>query len=106
MDRMHGWTVSTKPGIIGLVLSALLTLAAYRIVTYYHLTNMALVYTVFSLGIIQALLQFVFFMNLGLEDRPYWQMITFLFTALIIIIVVGGTMWIMSNLNYNLMPSP
>lgn len=104
MDKKHGWMLSLKPLHIGLVLSALLTLASYRIVTYYHLTHIGLVYTVFTFGVIQALLQLIFFMDLGLEDRPYWNMITFLFTVLIAIIVVGGTLWIMSNLNYNLMP--
>ena len=105
MDKLHGWSASLKPIWIGLILSLVLLLAAYRIVTYYHLTSIGIVYTVFALGIIQALIQLVFFMHLGLEDKPYWHMITFLFTALIVIIVVGGTIWIMSNLNYNLMPN-
>ncbi|OGN55477.1 MAG: hypothetical protein A3D96_00770 [Chlamydiae bacterium RIFCSPHIGHO2_12_FULL_44_59] len=104
MDKFHGWTVSTKPLHIGLILSVILILASYRIVTYYHLTNVGLIMGVFALGIVQALLQLVFFMHLGLENRPYWYMITFLFTALIVLIVVGGTIWIMSNLNYHLMP--
>lgn len=104
MDQLRGWNVSLKPIVIGLILSALLTLASYRIVTYYHLTSMGLVYTVFVLGIIQALVQLVFFLHLGLEEKPYWHMITFIFTALIAIIIVGGTLWIMSNLSYNLMP--
>ena len=104
MDKLHGWSASLKPIWIGLVLSIILVLASYRIVTYYHLTSMELVYTVFGLGILQALLQLVFFMHLGLEDRPYWHLILFLFTATIVIIVIAGTIWIMSNLAYNLMP--
>ena len=104
MDQLHGWNVSLKPIVIGLILSAILTLASYRIVTYYHLTSMGLVYAVFALGIIQALVQLVFFLHLGLEEKPFWHMITFIFTALMLIIIVGGTMWIMSNLSYNLMP--
>ena len=104
MDKLRGWTVSLKPISIGFVFSIILLLAAYRIVTYYHLTSLGIIRAVFALGVLQALVQLAFFMHLGLEDKPYWHMVTFLFTALIIFIVVGGTIWIMSELSYNLMP--
>lgn len=105
MDNEHGWTVSLKPIWICLIISAVLLMASYRIVSYYHLTSMGIFYTVFALGIIQAIIQLFFFMHLGLEEGSHWKLITFLFTVLVLIIVVGGTIWIMSNLNYNLMPS-
>lgn len=104
MDRLQGWNVSLKPLVLGLVFSLILILAAYRIVTYYHLTSQILIYTVFFLGIIQALIQLVFFLHLGLESKPHWFLITFSFTVLVLLIVVGGSIWIMNNLNYNLMP--
>lgn len=105
MDRLHGWTVSFKPLHLGLICSLILISAAYRIVTYYHLTHVELVYAVFGLGIFQAVLQLIFFLHLGLESKPHWYLITFLFTLIIMIIVVGGSMWIMQNLSYNLMPA-
>lgn len=101
---MHGWNVSLKPLALGLVFSLILILSAYRIVTYYHLTSMTLVYTIFALGIIQAVVQLIFFLHLGLESKPHWYMITFLFTILVLVIIIGGSIWIMNNLNYHLMP--
>ena len=103
LDRHHGWNTSFKPLAIGFTLSVLLTVSAYRIVTRYHLTHTHLIVTLFALCLVQALIQFIFFLHVGLESKPRWNVITLLFAVLVIVIVIGGSMWIMDNLNYNLM---
>ena len=104
IDSHHGWNASFKPQFIGFVISFMLVVAAYRIVVHYQLTEGLLIATICILAFLQALAQLVFFMHLGLESKPHWGMITFLFTVLVALIVIGGSLWIMSNLNYNLMP--
>jgi len=104
IDTHHGWLRSYKPQFLGFVISVLLTIAAYRIVTYYELTDFLLIATVFGLAALQAVIQLFFFLHLGMESKPHWGMITFLFTLLIIFLVIGGSLWIMNNLNYDLMP--
>jgi cytochrome o ubiquinol oxidase subunit IV len=105
IDLHHGWNFSYKPEFLGFVASLLLTLAAYRIVTHAELSNSLLTLTIFGLGLFQALVQFFFFLHLGMEAKPQWGLITFLFTTLVVIIVIGGSLWIMSNINYDLMPA-
>lgn len=104
IDSHHGWNASYKPQFIGFVVSLLLTVGIYRAVTHYELTANLLTVAIIGLGFLQALVQLVFFMHLGLESKPHWGMVTFLFTVLIVVIVIGGSLWIMSNLDYNLMP--
>ncbi len=103
IDLHHGWNVSFKPQIIGFVCSLALLIAAYRIVSHHHVSGDALLCTIASLGIFQVLLQLIFFLHLGLETKPHWHIITFLFTVLVVLIIFGGTVWIMHNLDYNLM---
>jgi cytochrome o ubiquinol oxidase subunit IV len=105
IDPHSRWNVSFKPQFLGFVFSIILTLAAYRIVTHYHLTNLVLIVTLFSIGISQALVQLIFFLHLSLESKPRWNLITFLFMVLIVFVVIGGSLWIMYNLSYNLMPA-
>ena len=105
IDAHHGWNASYKPQFIGFVMSVILTVAAYRIVVHHELTDFLLTLTIFGFGLLQALIQLVFFLHLGLETKPHWGMITFLFTILVVVIVIGGSLWIMSNLNYDLMPA-
>lgn len=105
IDRHHGWNVSFKPPILGFILSIVLTIAIYRIVERSHLTEWHLTLTIVGFALIQALIQLVFFLHLGMESKPHWNLITFLFMVLVIVVVIGGSLWIMNNLNYNVMPS-
>src|SRR5580700_8514761 len=98
LDREHGWNISLKPPVLGYVLSLLLVAGMYRLVVRHHLSGHLLSWTVFSFGIVQAILQLIFFLHLGMESKPHWNSITFLFAVLVIIIVIGGSMWIMQNL--------
>jgi cytochrome o ubiquinol oxidase operon protein cyoD len=98
IDRNHGWNLSLKPLYLGFTLTVIFLTAAYRIVTRYHLSKEGLFVTLMSLAVIQAVLQLAFFMHLGLQKKNHWYLITFLFTLLIIIIVVSGSLWIMQNI--------
>lgn len=103
IDQHHRWNLSLKPLFLGFVLSLLLIATMYRFISKHHLSGWVLVMTIFGLGTAQALIQLVFFLHLGLESKPHWNSITFLFTVLVIIIIIGGSLWIMNNLNYNVM---
>ncbi len=105
IDREHGWNVSFKPVSIGFVFSLLLTVGTYLFVLRHHLSGTALTLSILGLALLQALVQFFFFLHVGMESKPRWTLIAFLFMILIMVVVVGGSMWIMSNLDYNTMPS-
>jgi cytochrome o ubiquinol oxidase operon protein cyoD len=105
IDAHHGWNASFKPQFIAFILSTALTVGAYLIVTHEHLSDGLLRLTIFGSAIAQALIQLVFSLHVGMESKPHWNTITFLFVVMVIIIVIGGSLWIMDNLDYNLMPS-
>lgn len=94
---------SLRSYIIGFALSIILTLAAFLAVSEKLLSGSQLVYTIMALALIQATIQLYLFLHLGEESKPYWNLYTFLAMTIILIIVFTGTLWIMSNLNYNLM---
>jgi cytochrome o ubiquinol oxidase operon protein cyoD len=56
-----------------------------------------------GMGILQMLVQLILFLHLSTEKRPHWNTILFLFMLLICLIVVAGSLWIMSNLDYRMM---
>ena len=104
LDRKHGWNFSFKPLFIGYTLALLMAVASYLFVTHHHLGPHLLIWTIFGFVIFQAIIQLVFFLHIGLESKPHWYLTTFLFMVLVTILVIGGSLWIMSNLNYNVMP--
>ena len=92
-----------KSYIIGFILSIILTVVPYMIVVHKLLPHDSMIIAVVIIGIMQLLVQLIFFLHLGGESKPRWNLMAFLFTLLVVIILVVGTMWIMYNLDYNMM---
>lgn len=104
---------STKSAIIhytiGFVLSLGLTLVAFMLVFQYlgahhdESSRDLITFTLVGFAITQLAVQMVFFLHLGQEKRPRWNFIIFIFMLLTLGIIVFGSLWIMDNLNYNMM---
>lgn len=86
-------------GFIALVIS---TLVGYIAVTT-GLSSKEM-FTVISAVMVFQLLAIVafFFKNNVSDEDATWNLISFLFTLLIAAVVVCGSLWIMYNLNYNM----
>jgi cytochrome o ubiquinol oxidase operon protein cyoD len=94
---------SLRTYLIGFILCLVLTLIAFAIVGKDSLSNTFLYVTVSVLAILQLIVQVVCFLRLNASKGARWNLVSFLFTILIILVIVGGSLWIMWNLNYNMM---
>ncbi|MBP9741991.1 MAG: cytochrome o ubiquinol oxidase subunit IV [Burkholderiales bacterium] len=102
--EIHGTGHGTlKSYIIGFILSIALTIIPYALVVHHLLSGDALIIAVVLLGIVQLLVQLIFFLHLSANKAQRWNSMTFAFTVLIIFLLVVGSLWIMWNLNYNMM---
>ncbi len=97
------WHGTLKEYIVGFVLSLLLTLIAYFIVKEHLLKGLLLFSTLGGLGVVQAVIQVFLFLHLGKESKPKWGVVVFLFMLMVLIIIVGGSLWIMQSLDSRLM---
>lgn len=97
---------SMKSYVIGFISSLVLTLAAYFAVTQSWLSGAGLIALIMGLASLQFIVQLWFFLHLGNEPKPRWKLAAFLFMFLVLVIIVGGSLWIMANLNYNMMMTP
>lgn len=93
--------------IIGFVLSIVLTLIAFGF-AYMHIlsdhtfpTHEMLLPLLIGLALVQLGVQLVFFLHLGREEKPKWNLLASLFALFVVFILVGGTLWIMHNLAHN-----
>ena len=89
--------------IIGLVLSLILTLIAFQITAQQPMSVPALYVSLAVLAVLQLYAQVVFFLRFNTSPEGQWTLMPFLFTIVIIAALVGGSLWIMYNLNYNMM---
>jgi|JI10StandDraft_1071094.scaffolds.fasta_scaffold2100692_2 cytochrome o ubiquinol oxidase operon protein cyoD len=92
------------PYVIGFALSLVFTLNAYVAVTQTQtgLTTSLFVLLV-ALAIAQLIVQVFFFLHLGRESRPRWNALAFITMIMVVLFIVVGSIWIMNNLNYNMM---
>jgi cytochrome o ubiquinol oxidase subunit IV len=98
----HG---SAKSYIIGFILSLIFTFIPYYIVVNKVISGDALLATILGIAVIQMIIQIVFFLHLGRERKPRWQLYFFIGTVGAILVVVGGSWFIMKHLHYNMAPA-
>lgn len=91
--------------VTGFGLSLLLTLAAYLVVVKDVVAMRLVLPIIVGLAIVQLFVQLLFFLHLGREPKPRWNLMAFLFMVLVVVIVVAGSLWIMQNLNYHMQGS-
>ncbi|WP_116439340.1 cytochrome o ubiquinol oxidase subunit IV, partial [Klebsiella pneumoniae] len=56
-----------------------------------------------GMAVIQVIVHLVYFLHMNTSSEERWNLVALLFTAMIIGIVVVGSLWIMYNLNINMM---
>ena len=99
-----------KSYIIGFLLSVVFTLCAYYPVMLHvnshHLfpTHEIIIPIIMILAFAQLIVQLLFFLHLGRESQPRWNLIMLISFVSVIFIMVVGSLWIMNHLNYNMSP--
>lgn len=103
-EEAHG--VSTGKYMVGFVLAIILTLASFIPVMNHMLDDWAIstkVIYLIGMAVIQMIVQIVFFLHLNQGPDAKWMVGSMWFGALCVVIIIGGTWWAMSHLNYNMM---
>ena len=85
----------------GFALSLILTALAFAAVQFTWATGWSIIILLAFLAVLQLLVQLIFFLHLGEEKKPRWNLTSLLFASMVIIIIVFGSLWIMKNLNYD-----
>lgn len=93
----HG---SIKSYIIGFILCVVLTLIPFCIVMFGEFSSVIKILTIVATAIVQVYVQLYFFLHLDTSSEQRWNLVAFLFSLVVIIVVVGGSIWIMRALNY------
>lgn len=92
--------------LIGFGLSVVLTVIPFWVVMGDLTDNVPLALTiVFGLGAIQILVHIVYFLHVTLSAEDGWQAMSIGFTAILLVIVLSGSIWVMFHLDENMMPS-
>lgn len=104
MAANHQHDEKTLSGyVIGVALCLVLTLAAFSLVEYHLLDTRNSFIALGLLAIAQLFVQSICFLRLNASPEGRWNLWPFLFTTLVVVILIGGSFWVMYNLNYNML---
>lgn len=98
--------LSVRSYVYGFVSCLVLTIAAYVIATDNRINRHDAIAGIAILATLQCYVQLRRFLHLGDEFKPRLKLLMFIIMLSFVLIIVGGSLWIMSNLNYRMIESP
>lgn len=100
----HG---SRRGYLVGTILSILLTAFPFWLVMSGAIADKQVTaILIFAMALIQIVVHVLCFLHLDTRSEGGWTLIAFLFTVVIVVLMIGGSVWVMFHLNTNMMPMP
>lgn len=90
--------------IIGLIACIILTIISFASVMSLELSKGITFAIIYASAILQFFIQIICFLRLNIQtEQGRLNVMSFIFTGIILFCVILGSLWIMWSLNYNLM---
>ncbi len=89
---------------IGFVLSVILTVIPFGMVMSGNFSRETALISMLVMGVVQIVVHLVCFLHMNTSSEGRWNLLAFLFTVLIIVMLVGLAIWIMVNADMLMMP--
>lgn len=102
IEAMGAGRGSLRGYVTGFVLSVVLTAAAFALVMDGTWPRPVTLSAVVAAAVLQVLVHLRYFLHLDASSRMRWNVLALLFALLIMVLIVGGTLWIMTHLSYRL----
>lgn len=100
MSHTNGEHGRLQSYTIGFLLSLIFTAIPYYLVVSKSVTGTTLLATILGIAVLQMAIQIFFFLHLGRGPKPLYNIVFFVSTIGIILVVVLGSIIITNNLNY------
>ena len=101
-EHAHG---SFNGYMIGFGLSVVLTAIPFWLVMSGALgSNQLTAFAIMAFAIVQIVVHMVFFLHMNGKSEGGWTLLALVFTLILVVIVLAGSLWVMYHLNTNMMP--
>jgi cytochrome o ubiquinol oxidase operon protein cyoD len=90
----------------GFVLSVVLTVIPFWLVMGHVITKSSTAAVIIlALAAVQIVVHMIYFLHMNAKSEGGWNMLALVFTIVLVVITLSGSIWIMYHLNSNMMPS-
>ena len=99
----HG---TLKGYLIGFALSVLLTAIPFWLVMGKVIEDPGLTaLVILGIGAVQIVVHMVYFLHMNARSEGGWNLLALIFTTVLVVIVLAGSLWVMYHMNTNMMPT-
>lgn len=99
-----GYHATLKGYAIGFVLSVILTAIPFWLVMAKVLPPGATRFIILGFAAVQVLVHMFYFLHLDAKVEGGWTLLATLFTLIVVVIMLAGSIWVMYHMNANMMP--
>jgi cytochrome o ubiquinol oxidase subunit IV len=101
-DTLH---ITVGGYVTGFVLAVILTAIPFWLVMGKVFSNSTLtIFVILALAMVQIYVHMVFFLHMTSKAEGGWTWMSLIFTLVLLVIALSGSLWIMYHLNTNTMP--
>lgn len=98
----HG---SRRDYVIGFLLSVVLTAIPFALVMTDAFSDPRVTAgIVTAMAMVQIVVHMIYFLHMNTKSESGWTLMALIFTIIIVVIVVAGSLWVMYHMNLNMMP--
>jgi cytochrome o ubiquinol oxidase operon protein cyoD len=105
-DEDRGIAASIRTYLLGFALASLLTVISFWLPTTQLVWQPASPIALIVFAIAQMGVHLVFFLHITTAPDNTNNVLALAFGTLIVFLIIGGSIWIMTHLNHNVMPMP
>ncbi len=105
-DDDDGVAHSTIAGYVnGFVLSVVLTAIPFALVMSGGVVSSGVTaLVILAFAAVQIVVHMVYFLHMNTRSEQGWSMLALIFTTVLVVIMLSGSLWVMYHLNTNMMP--
>ena len=98
----HG---SLSSYMLGFVLSVVLTAIPFWLVMSGTLPSKQITaLVIMAFAVVQIVVHMIYFLHMSPKSENGWSMMALIFTIVMVVIALSGSLWVMNHLNSNMMP--
>ena len=91
---------------IGFLLSVVLTAIPFGLVMTGAIADTRVtVGIVMAAALVQIVVHMIFFLHMNTKSEQGWTIMALIFTIIIVVIAIAGSLWVMYHMNINMMPT-
>ena len=97
--------ISLKGYLTGFFLAVVLTAIPFWLVMGKVIPNsQTLAVVILTFAAIQIVVHMIYFLHMDTKSEGSWNMLALIFTLVLVVITLSGSIWVMFHLNSNMMP--